>query len=156
VSAITQKKKTHALSHNKSRFWPSHKWLTTTCEPLLWSPIIDFYEWVEWCPWSQEQDEDVRTIGALRKWLWSSTCKRYLVPHHILGRRRSLHTMHLGLMNIPDNGGVRSGPVLLVHPTGGGKSLVWDVHAIMNGGVSLTTTHLLSAALMIVLCIKKD
>jgi superfamily II DNA helicase RecQ len=34
--------------------------------------------------------------------------------------------------------------VLLVQPTGGGKTLVRDVHAIMNGGMSLTITPLLS------------
>jgi superfamily II DNA helicase RecQ len=52
-------------------------------------------------------------------------------------------TSHLCLMNIPDSG-VRSGPVLLVRPTGGGKSSVRDVHVIMNFGVSLTITPLLS------------
>jgi hypothetical protein len=52
-------------------------------------------------------------------------------------------TTHLALMNLPDSG-VRSGPVLLVRPTGGGKSSVRDVHGIINGGVSLTITPLLS------------
>jgi hypothetical protein len=45
-----------------------------------------------------------------------------------------------GLMNIPDSG-VRAGPVLLVRPTGGGKSSVRDVHAIMNSGVFFAYHH---------------
>mgnify|MGYP002177090796 CR=1 FL=1 len=50
---------------------------------------------------------------------------------------------HLCCMVIP-NSGIPPAPVLLVRPTGGGKSAVRDVFSIMNGGFSLTITPLLS------------
>jgi superfamily II DNA helicase RecQ len=50
---------------------------------------------------------------------------------------------HLLMMSI-DGSGVPAAPVLLVRPTGGGKSSVRDVHGVINGGVSLTITPLLS------------
>ena len=50
---------------------------------------------------------------------------------------------HLGCMRISDSG-VHPAPVLLVRPTGGGKSAVRDVYSVMNGGFSLTITPLLS------------
>ena len=50
---------------------------------------------------------------------------------------------HLCMMSINDSG-VNTAPVLLVRPTGGGKSSVRDVHGVMNGGVLLTITPLLS------------
>ena len=46
-------------------------------------------------------------------------------------------------MGIPDSK-IDPAPVLLVRPTGGGKSSVRDVYSIMNGGFSLTITPLLS------------
>ncbi len=51
--------------------------------------------------------------------------------------------VHLAKMKLPRSG-VSPGAVLLVRPTGGGKSSVRDVHSVMNGGVSLTITPLLS------------
>jgi hypothetical protein len=50
---------------------------------------------------------------------------------------------HLGCMRISDSG-LHPAPVLLVRPTGGGKSSVRDVYSIMDGGFSLTITPLLS------------
>ena len=50
---------------------------------------------------------------------------------------------HLLCMSIPECG-IFSAPVLLVCPTGGGKSSVCDVYSVMNGGVSLTITPLLA------------
>ena len=50
---------------------------------------------------------------------------------------------HLLTMSREDSG-VPAAPVLLVRPTGGGKSSVRDVHGVVNGGVSLTITPLLS------------
>jgi superfamily II DNA helicase RecQ len=50
---------------------------------------------------------------------------------------------HLLMMSIEDSG-VPAAPVLLVRPTGGGKSSVRDVHGVICGGVSLTITPLLS------------
>ena len=50
---------------------------------------------------------------------------------------------HLLLMSVEDSG-VPAAPVLLVRPTGGGKSSVRDVHGVINGGISLTITPLLS------------
>jgi superfamily II DNA helicase RecQ len=50
---------------------------------------------------------------------------------------------HLLTMNIPGSG-IDSGPVLLVRPTGGGKSSVRDVYSVINGGISLTITPLLA------------
>jgi superfamily II DNA helicase RecQ len=50
---------------------------------------------------------------------------------------------HLAMMPIPHSG-IDCSPVLLVRPTGGGKSSVRDVVALMGGGVSLTITPLLS------------
>ena len=50
---------------------------------------------------------------------------------------------HLIIMSI-DNSGLPAAPVLLVQPTGGGKSSIRDAHAVVNGGVSLTITPLLS------------
>jgi superfamily II DNA helicase RecQ len=50
---------------------------------------------------------------------------------------------HLCCMQIPNSGSTPA-PVLLVRPTGGGKSSVRDVYSIMNGGFSLTITPLLS------------
>jgi superfamily II DNA helicase RecQ len=50
---------------------------------------------------------------------------------------------HLCCMGIPDSK-IDPAPVLLVRPTGGGKSSVRDVYSIMNGGFSLTITPLLS------------
>ena len=49
---------------------------------------------------------------------------------------------HLAMMKLPASG-VSPGPVLLVRLTGGGRSLVRDVHSVENGGVSLTITPLL-------------
>jgi superfamily II DNA helicase RecQ len=49
----------------------------------------------------------------------------------------------MGLMRIP-NSGVACAPLLLVRPTGGGKSMVRDVFSVLNAGVSLTITPLLS------------
>jgi superfamily II DNA helicase RecQ len=46
-------------------------------------------------------------------------------------------------MQIPDSG-VSAAPVLLVHPTGGGKSTVREVFSVLSGGFSLTITPLLS------------
>jgi superfamily II DNA helicase RecQ len=50
---------------------------------------------------------------------------------------------HLCCMPIPDSG-VQLAPVLLVRPTGGGKSSVRDVYSVINGEFSLTITPLLS------------
>jgi superfamily II DNA helicase RecQ len=47
------------------------------------------------------------------------------------------------LMNVP-KGRVDCAPVLLVRPTGGGKSLVRYIYSILNAGVCLTITPLLS------------
>jgi hypothetical protein len=49
----------------------------------------------------------------------------------------------LSQMMIP-NSGVDPAPVLLVRPTGGGKSSVRDLHTHMFGGISLTISPLLS------------
>jgi superfamily II DNA helicase RecQ len=49
----------------------------------------------------------------------------------------------MALMNVP-KGGIDCAPVLLVRPTGGGKSLGRDVYSILNAGVCLTITPLLS------------
>jgi hypothetical protein len=38
--------------------------------------------------------------------------------------QKEVTTHLLALMNIPDSGGVHSGPVLLIHPTSGGKASV--------------------------------
>jgi hypothetical protein len=51
--------------------------------------------------------------------------------------------IHMTLMNVP-RGGVSCAPLLLVRPTGGGKSLVRDVYSIVKAGVCLTITPLLS------------
>jgi superfamily II DNA helicase RecQ len=50
---------------------------------------------------------------------------------------------HMAMMPIPHSG-VECAPILLVRPTGGGKSSVRDVYSLMNGGVSLTISPLLS------------
>jgi hypothetical protein len=50
---------------------------------------------------------------------------------------------HLSLMKKIDTS-IYPGAVLLVRPTGGGKSSVWDVYSVMCAGVSLTITPLLS------------
>jgi superfamily II DNA helicase RecQ len=50
---------------------------------------------------------------------------------------------HLLVMSIEDRG-VPAAPVLLVRPTGGGESSIRNVHGVVNGGVSLTITPLLS------------
>jgi superfamily II DNA helicase RecQ len=50
---------------------------------------------------------------------------------------------HMAMMPIPGSG-VDCAPVLLVRPTGGGKSSVRDVYSLMNCGVSLTISPLLS------------
>ena len=50
---------------------------------------------------------------------------------------------HLCCMSIPDSG-IACAPVLLIRPTGGGKSSVRDIYSIMNGGFSLTIAPLLS------------
>jgi hypothetical protein len=50
---------------------------------------------------------------------------------------------HLCSMQTPQSG-IVSAPVLLVRPTGGGKSAVRDVYSILSGGFSLTITPLLS------------
>ena len=49
---------------------------------------------------------------------------------------------HLGCMRIPDSG-LHPGAVLLVRPTGGGKSAVRDVYSVLEGGFTLTITPLL-------------
>ena len=46
-------------------------------------------------------------------------------------------------MQIPPSG-IAPAPVLLVRPTGGGKSAVRDVYSVLSGGFSLTITALLS------------
>ena len=46
-------------------------------------------------------------------------------------------------MRIPDSG-TNPAPVLLVHPTGGGKSSIHDVYSVIEGSFSLTITPLLS------------
>ena len=51
--------------------------------------------------------------------------------------------LHMVMMNVP-LGGVSCAPLLLVRPTGGGKSLVRDVYSIIRAGVCLTITPLLS------------
>jgi superfamily II DNA helicase RecQ len=50
---------------------------------------------------------------------------------------------HMAMMPIPHSG-IDCAPLLLVRPTGGGKSSVRDVFSLMNGGVSLTISPLLS------------
>ena len=50
---------------------------------------------------------------------------------------------HMAMMPIPHSG-VECGPILLVRPTGGGKSSVRDVYSLMKAGVSLTISPLLS------------
>jgi superfamily II DNA helicase RecQ len=50
---------------------------------------------------------------------------------------------HMAMMPI-EHSGVDCGPILLVRPTGGGKSSVRDVYSLMNAGVSLTISPLLS------------
>jgi hypothetical protein len=50
---------------------------------------------------------------------------------------------HLCCMQIPQSS-IAPAPVLLVRPTGGGKSAVRDVSSILSGGFSLTITPLLS------------
>ena len=52
-------------------------------------------------------------------------------------------TAHTGMMHIPHSG-VECGPILLVRPTGGGKSSVRDVYSLMKAGISLTISPLLS------------
>jgi superfamily II DNA helicase RecQ len=51
--------------------------------------------------------------------------------------------LQMALMTIPRTG-VDCAPLLLVRPTGGGKSMVRDVFSVLNAGVSLTITPLLS------------
>ena len=51
--------------------------------------------------------------------------------------------LHLFMMQIPHSG-VSPAPVLLVCPTGGGKLSVRDVYSVMNAGISLMITPLLS------------
>jgi ATP-dependent DNA helicase RecQ len=50
---------------------------------------------------------------------------------------------HMALMPVPHSG-LDCAPILLVRPTGGGKSSVRDVYSLMRGGVSLTISPLLS------------
>ena len=50
---------------------------------------------------------------------------------------------HMALMPV-HHSGVDCAPILLVRPTGGGKSSVRDVYSLMRGGVSLTISPLLS------------
>jgi superfamily II DNA helicase RecQ len=50
---------------------------------------------------------------------------------------------HLCLMRIPGSGTLPA-PVLLVRPTGGGKSSVRDIYSVMYAGFSLTIVPLLS------------
>ena len=50
---------------------------------------------------------------------------------------------HLLSMVVPCSG-ISPAPVLLVRPTGGGKSSVRDVYSVMNGSISLTITPLLA------------
>jgi superfamily II DNA helicase RecQ len=49
---------------------------------------------------------------------------------------------HLLMMSIKGSG-VPAAPVLLVWPTGGGKSSIHNIHGVTNGGVLLTITPLL-------------